>query len=147
MNARDYIRNLRARLEALEAARPAETLRITLDLVALVKLRVQTRGENFRETPFAPYTSGYARQRAKAGYQVGYVDFTRTGRLWASVRPEVVKNEPGRTLIQVTARTADDQDKLRGARRKRGNILLPSEKEIEIARRSNRERIRKHLKI
>ena len=147
MNARDFIRNLRARLEALEANRPAETLRITLDLVALVKLRVQTRGQSAAGPLFAPYTPGYARQRAKAGYQVGYVDFTRTGRLWASVRPELVRSEMGRTLIEVTARTSEDRDKLRGARRKRGNILLPNEKEIAIAARGNRERIRKYLKF
>lgn len=145
MKARDFSRKIRANLAAMRANRPAETLRVTLDLIALVRLRVQSEGKDYREQDFEPYTPGYARQRAKAGYQVGYVDFTRTGRLWASVQPEVTAQSGDVLQIRVAPQGQDNVDKARGARRKRGNILLPSDSEVAIARAANQERVRKYF--
>jgi len=145
MNPRQFIREYQARVDALNANRAAEVGRVTFDLLAQVRLRVQSQGQNFRGQPFAPYTRDYAHRRAKAGYQVGYVDFTRTGRLWASVRPTVVDETRTAVTVQVAASTATDRDKLRGAVRKRGNILTPSKDEIAIAAESNRRRILKYL--
>lgn len=145
MDARAYAAKIRAGIQAMRANRAAETLRVTLDLIALVRLRVQAEGRDYREMDFAPYTPGYARQRAKAGYQADYVDFTRTGRLWASVQPEVTAQAGDTLEILVSPKGQDNQDKARGARRKRGNILLPSEAEVAIARAANAERIRKYF--
>lgn len=147
MTARDFSATLRTRIAALNANRAAEVLRITFDLLALVKLRIQTSGENFREAQFPPYTRQYANRRAKAGYQVGYVDFTVSGDLWRNVRPEVIANTDTITEVEVTARDSGNQNKLRGAVEKRGNILLPSQREIALAGEANRERIRKYLTI
>lgn len=147
MKAKQIAEKIRANIAALRANQAQETLRVTLDLIALVRLRVQTEGKDYQEQDFDPYTPGYARRRAKAGYQVGYVDFTRTGRLWASVQPEVQAQGGDVVSIQVAPRGQDNVDKARGARAKRGNILLPSESEVDIARQSNRERIRKYLAI
>lgn len=146
MTPNEFKAEMKSRLNRLKANRDADVLRISFDLIAQVRLRVQTSGENYLDRPFNPYTPGYSKQRAKSGYQVGYVDFTRTGRLWASIRPEVISRTENVTTVETTARTAQDVNKLLGARRKRGNILLPSQGEIEIAREANRQRVLKYLR-
>lgn len=145
MTADQYSADLRARIRAMRANRPQDVLRITFDLIGQIRLRVQSSGEDFRGRPFDPYTPDYAKQRAKAGYQVGYVDLTRTGRLWASVRPEVIQSTQESTTVEVAPRGQDNVDKARGQVRKRGNIILPSDEELNIAAQANRERIRKYL--
>jgi len=143
--ARQWVQDRIEAMRRLRENRPAETLRIAFDLNAAVQLRIQTRGQNFQERSFPPYTPGYAKRRAKAGFQVGYVDFTRTGRLWASVQPQLVQDTAEKTVVVTTARTPRDQDKLRGARRKRGNILQPSQKELDLANAANEERLLKYF--
>lgn len=139
--ANDYAR----RFAEMSANRDQDALLIALEIKALVQLRIQTRGYNFEETPFVPYTSQYAKRRKKEGYQVEYVDFTKTGRLWANVRPEVTQSTPTFTRVEITARDNRSQSKLQGAARKRGNILLISSKEEEILRRLNQDRINRYF--
>jgi len=127
--------------------READATRIALDQVALIKLRIQTRGESYSGAKFEPYVPPYAKQRVKGGYQAGYVDFTRTGRFWANIRPRVESSTVFSTTIVIEG--AEDRAKLiaKGAERKRGNILRPSASEIELARKANRERIQKYMKL
>ena len=142
MTADEYKRNLREARLRLAAERPREALRITLDLMALVKLRIQTSGRDSNERRFAPYTGQYAKYgRQRKGYQSQYVDFTRTGRLWASVVPRVARNTSAATEILVAPRDAENAAKLAGQVAKRGNILIPTEQELEAARAANLERI------
>lgn len=146
-DARDFANDYRNRAAALRANRTAETLTITLDLIGQIRLRIQTEGEDYQNTPFAPYVPGYAKQRARAGYQVGHVDFTRTGALMRSIQPQVIKEDQDSTTIEVAPRGADNEIKAIGAVRKRGNITLPSDDEIAIAAESNTRRLKKYLGI
>lgn len=127
--------------------REAEVLRIALDQLALTKLRIQTKGQNFNEQPFAPYTPEYKKNRQAAGYQVGYVDFTRTGRLWANVQPRIVASNIFSATVQIEGQEQRSKDIIRGAERKRGNILQPSKAEIELTRQANRRRVLKAFGI
>lgn len=127
--------------------REAEVLRIALDQLALTKLRIQTKGQNFNEQPFAPYTPAYKKNRQAAGYQVGYVDFTRTGRLWANVQPRIVASNIFSATVQIEGQEQRSKDIIRGAERKRGNILQPSKAEIELTRQANRRRVLKAFGI
>lgn len=145
MTPDQFERLQRSRLEALAANRERDCLRITNDLLGQIRLRVQTTGENYLEQSFAPYTEQYANRRAKLGYQTGYVDFTRTGRAWASVRPETIDRTDRSVTVQVASRTAQDRVKFQGAVRKRGNLLLPSKSEIDIAQEANRARILQYI--
>ena len=145
MTPREYISLMRGNLEAMNANRDQEVMIIAFDLTALVKQRVQTSGLDSSEQPFSPYTPEYAKYRAKGGYQVGYVDFTVSGRLWASIRPRVIRSDKYSTTIEVTTRDEHNQDILKGASIKRGNIIYPSLTEIGIAAQANRERIQKYL--
>lgn len=135
------IERLRQIKADLIANREAELMRIALDQIALVKLRVQSSGLNSNEVPFEDYTPDYKRSRAKAGYQVGYVDFTRTGKLWAGIVPVVVESSLYKTVIEFRANGERGEKILQGAKRKRGNITQPSKSEIQMARDANRQRI------
>lgn len=141
------IQRIRQVKHNLEVAREAEATRIVLDQIALTKLRVQTKGQNSENQPFSPYVPAYAKERKKAGYQVGYVDFTRTGQMWAAVRPQTVNVTVFSATIAVTAANQRAADIIRGAYQKRGNITAPSREEIELSRRANRERVSKAFRI
>lgn len=146
-NVKDVARRLIANLQELRRNQKAETFRISLDLIALVRLRIQTTGEDFTNAPFAPYTPGYADQRALAGYQIDHVDFTRTGALMASLQPIVERVQSDVITIAIGPTGQDNIDKYEGAQSKRGNIFLPSQDEIAIVGQSNVERISKYLII
>lgn len=147
MRADEVIRRLRENLERFKQEREEQTLRITNDLAALVKLRIQTSGRNFQGSPFAPYTPEYSQTRSNAGFQTGYVDFTRTGRLMANIQARVVEVSEGKTRVEIAPDRQENFDKLRGALKKRGNILRPSADEIALAADANRERIAKIFEI
>lgn len=123
--------------------RENEALRISFDQIALTKLRIQSKGQDFNERPFAPYVPAYAKERKASGYQVGYVDFTRTGRLMAAIRPRIESSDIFSATVVIEGSDQRSKDIIAGAARKRGNILQPSKSEIEFVRQANRERILK----
>ena len=141
------LQQIRQIKQRLTSDREAESLRISLDLLALMKLRIQTEGKNSDEVAFLPYTPAYAKERKSAGYQVGYVDFTRTGRLWANVKPRVESSSVYSATVVIEGGEQRSKDIIAGAARKRGNILQPSRAEIELVRKANRQRILKAFGI
>lgn len=140
MTSEALISSLRRFLDDLNGQEmERKVLRASFDLVAAVSDRVQNSGTNRNDQPFAPYTPAYAKRRQKAGFQIRKVDYTRTGRLWGSITPEVVQNRDGVVVVEVAPRGTDNEVKLlgRGAvnPRKdgvsRGLITLPSDQELE----------------
>ena len=121
--------------------REREVTLIALDQLALTKLRIQKEGKDSNESPFAPYTPGYKKERGAAGYQVGYVDFTRTGRLWANVQPRITASDIFSATVVIEGSEQRSKDIVAGAAKKRGNILQPSKAEIEFTRQANRRRV------
>lgn len=129
------------------ANRETDALKIASDLKALVQLRIQTKGEDSQGGTFAPYTSAYKKYGREAqGYQSGYFDFTRTGRAFANISPQVIENNPNSTTVQVTGRSQETINKLAGQVSKRGNILTPNKAEIRITSQANANRILKYIK-
>ena len=145
MTSDEYIAKTRQQLALLNANRPAETLKLALDLKAFVQLRIQTSGRNAAGSRFAPYTPAYSLTRQKKGRQAGYFDWTDSGRAWNSIRPQLIASDESTTTYIVKASNGGDQAKLDGQARKRGNILTPSQDEINIAKQANNERVRKYL--
>ena len=139
--AEDYAR----RFAEMSANRDRDALNIALEVKALVQLRIQTTGQNFEEVLFSPYTPAYTRNRQKAGYQTEYVDFTRSGNLWANVRPEVVESTDVKSVVEITARDDRNQVKLQGAVKKRGNILLVSQSEADLIAQLNQQRVQRYF--
>ena len=127
--------------------READALRIAFDLTALIKLRIQTSGKDASGSAFADYVPAYAKERKNSGYQVGYVDFTRTGRLFANIAPRVENSNVFSATVVIEGSDQRSKDIVKGAARKRGNILQASESEIELARSANRSRLEKYLNL
>lgn len=147
MNASDFATKIRSNLAQLRANREAEVKRIAFDLTALIKLRIQGSGENYLNTKFRPYNVDYAKEREKAGFQIKYVDYTRTGRMWTSVYPDTDENSASVTVV-ITAHGDDNIKKVKSAvYHKRGNILRPSREELDLAEQANNARVRKYLQI
>lgn len=140
------IREFRAKIAKMQESHIEDCLATANDGIAMVKLRIQTSGLDKNSSPFAPYTSPYAKWRQNKGYQVGYVDFTVTGRLWANVRPFISSQVPGAITIQVKASNAGDQKKIDGAFKKRGNILLNTPDEERILTLTHAQRRAKRMK-
>lgn len=108
-------------------------LRIAKDLKAQVQLRVQTSGLNSEGRPFEPYVPRYKAQRKKKGFQPFYFDMTRSGEYWADVKEEVVNSNPNEVTIQIGPTRQNNINKALGQVKKRGNILIPSDEELELA--------------
>jgi hypothetical protein len=135
MDAEFFIRDIEVRLNQIRAEREQNILRLSLDFIGLVRLRIRSRGVNFEEQPFTPYSDSYARQREKEGYQSKRVDFTKTGAMLNSITPTIIRSLEGTTIVQIKARDQNQQDKLnfqvtKLQRAPRGNILKPTQKEI-----------------
>ena len=146
MTAAQTAAKIRQNLADLRANRERELQIIGADLSTLIKLRIQGSGENYLNTKFSPYAPGYAKQRQKKGFQTSHVDFTRTGRLWTSVYPDVQGNSAVMTVV-ISAHGQDNIDKVEGAVKKRGNILRPSQEELDLAEQANNARVQKYLQI
>lgn len=127
--------------------READALRIGLDLTALIKLRIQTTGRDADLQAFVPYTPFTRRDRAIKGYQVGYVDFTQTGRLWANIAPRIESSNVFSATVVIEGRDKYSKDIIEKSAPKRGNITRASKEEIELARAANRSRIEKYFNL
>ena len=130
----------------LATNRQADVLRIATDLKGLVAFRVQSSGQDFRGMQFKPYSKRRVQERKLRGLQVQHVDYTDYGRLWNAVRPYVIENTPTQTVVSITALPQSEQDKLQSAvRQGRGNILIPSKTELDLAEKANQARIDNYL--
>ena len=133
MNVFEFSIKLKASIELLAATQAEDALLTSLDLLALWKRRIQTTGQTSTGAPFAAYSTAYAKYRAKKGLQTSFFDFTVTGRGMASIRPEILSQRVGEVIIRIKASNPGDQVKLDGQEYKRGNILTPSQAEINLA--------------
>lgn len=127
--------------------REAEVMKMALDGLALVKLRIQTKGQSADGPQFAPYVPSYAAERKKAGYQIGFVDYTRTGQFWASIRPRVEESDLFKTVVVIGATNARGAEILQDAEPKRGNLLQFSKEEINLLEDLNKRRVEKYIKF
>ena len=111
-------------------------LAIAFDVSALIKLRIQTTGENSQNQKLPYYTPFTVKSRKAKGYQVGYVDYTQTGQLWASVGPRLISEGGGLCKVVIESRNQRGKDILTKAESKWGNLLLASDEELKIAQES-----------
>ena len=147
MTSEEFIARLEQTRQNLINQRPQEVLIMSFDLLALIKSRIQARGEDYKGGQFAPYTLGYKKTRDKGGYQTGYVDLTVSGRMWANTRPEITDNSDDSTSVEIKGGNNLTQAKLSGQFSKRGNVLTPSKGELILVQQVNYERLRKALAI
>lgn len=148
MTIREYISRLKQSRANIAKERNNDALKIALDATTLVKLRIQQRGENADGQQYEGYTPDYGKLgRKEQGYQADYVDFTRTGRMWANTLPKITAEKDNSITVEIRARDAENEAKQQGQFKKRGNILELSESEVAILQETNKQRIIKRLEI
>lgn len=121
--------------------REREVVGIALDQIALMKLRVQGTGIQDNGQPFAPYSPKYARERARRGFQVGFVDYTRTGQFFASITPRVTESGVFTATVVIEPNNERGVKIIRAAFRRNGRLVTANSRaEIEQVKRWNIER-------
>ena len=157
----------------LIATRPEEAKRIGNDVLALVKRRVQLKGETATGEQFEKYSQAVvpfwffndknivasAKEKLSKNYFASYEDFRRannrqvahydatlTGEMMRSLQVEVVKHGKTKTEIEFVPRTSAGKDKLgwQDDRNKRAT-LEPSKSELALAGKANLKRVEKIL--
>jgi len=110
-------------------------LAATNDVLALVKLRIEKKGENFEGQSFSPYSSSYADFRQSQGSQTGYKDFSLTTRMLTNVTVKEVQITGERAILEITTLDEDEErEKLDGNSAREGvPILAPNRDEINLA--------------
>lgn len=145
MTVDEYVIQMKERLAQMAANRADDAKQMAFDLKAAIQLRIQTEGVNYEEVKFSPYSPQHTKTRQDKGYQTEYVDFTMTGELWNDIQPRVTAETETSTTVTITANRSLNQNKLRGFVNKRGNILLPTEREIQLLNILNQRRINKYI--
>lgn len=146
MTDKEFIAAIRAARAELQETLPAEALRMAQDGLTLTKGRVQRSGINAEGQSYEGYSPIYAKYgRLALGYQADYVDFTRRGRMWASIQPFLIESRPNYVEVEIKAADDENQTKLNGQFAKRGNILEWDEQTVEAVRAANNLRVEKIL--
>lgn len=141
MDSKAVIRGFENFLNEYSKDKEAFALEVTVLVKEFVRDRVQNSGVSSEGSPFAPYTPSYAKQRAKQGYQVRKVDYTRTGQLWGNVTAKIESTTETSVTTGFGPRTPENVMKITGPGalkpRKdgvsRGLIIRPSQEELEDA--------------
>lgn len=74
---------------------------------------------------------GYKKFRELNGLQSGFVDFSFSGRMWANIKIKSDQSEHNQGIVRIGATTEEDNKKLEGNTKRRGDILKLSKSEIE----------------
>ena len=137
--------NITKKIRNYKLRRQQIALRNALNLKAIVQYRIQTSGQDSDGQAFEEYTPSYKATRQRKGRQIAYFDWTDTGQGWASIFPQVQTVNANQVVIEIKPRDAENQKKLNGAFRKRGNLLLPSKREVTTVERAWVEDIAREL--
>jgi hypothetical protein len=79
---------------------------------------------------------GYKEFRQLNDLQTGFVDFSFSGRMWANIKIKSDQSEHNSGIVRIGATTEEDNKKLEGNTKRRGDILKLSKSEIENINRS-----------
>jgi len=125
----EFNKNFKRMMEEMAAQQAADALQVSLDLAALVKLRIQESGQDASGVPFATYTTPYEKVRSNRGRQIEHFDFLFTGEAWRSFTPQVTAQSLGVVEMEVAFR-GKNRAKAEGQYKKRGNFVTPTDEEI-----------------
>ena len=141
MSIDEHMAKLKAGLADLARTQVQDAVLTTQDMIGFVKLRLAEGGGNARGSQFTDYSPIYSKKRAEKGLQTGFKDFNVTGRLYASILPEVKATQLGEVHVDIVPRGADNQAKVAGQfAREKTNILTPSPSEIADATQAHQSR-------
>lgn len=87
------------------------------------------------------FFASYRDWRVVNNLQVRFKNFSFTNRMWNSLRPVVEEQKPGRAVITIKARSQKEEDKVKFANAKHGDILALSKDERDLVTELNNDRI------
>lgn len=90
--------------------------------------RTNNEGKKIR---LAVLDGGYKEFRQLNDLQTGFVDFSFSGRMWANIKIKSDQSEHSNGVVRIGATTDEDNKKLEGNTRRKGDILKLSANEIE----------------
>ena len=140
MTVDDAENRLKSALAQLAETQVQDCLLTTLDMIAFVKLRLAEDGGRADGSDFTFYSVKHSITRTNKGLQIAYKDFNMTGQLYASIKPEVKAVSLGVVEVDIIPRGIDNNDKVRGQLKRDGNILYPTEAEIDDAIQAHTQR-------
>lgn len=140
MSIDEHMAKLKAGLADLARTQVQDAVLTTQDMIGFVKLRLAEGGGNASGSQFTDYSPIYSKKRAEKGLQTGFKDFNVTGRLYASILPEVKATQLGEVHVDIVPRGSDNQAKVAGQLKLDGNILEPSQAEINDATQAHQSR-------
>lgn len=95
--------------------------------------RTNNEGKKIR---LAVLDGGYKEFRQLNDLQTGFVDFAFSGRMWENIKIKSDQSEHSNGVVRIGATTDEDNKKLEGNTRRKGDILKLSANEIESIRKS-----------
>ena len=140
MTLDEHQAKLKGVLVELARTQVGDALLTSLDMIAFVKLRLAEGGGNSQGGQFTDYSPIYSKRRQEKGLQVAHKDFNVTGQLYASIQPQVKAASLGVVEVDIIPRGADNQMKVIGQLKRDGNILQPSQQEIDDATQAHQQR-------
>lgn len=175
MDLLDFATRLKLLIEDLNASREEDSIKVAVDLSAGIRKRVSNDKVNADGTPFGQYSNAllprwffygksrtngadqkvrsgnyflsYAEFREINGLQSGDIDFLFTGEMWKNTGVVLVENNTDTCLVQIGGQTQRSQDILKWQEPKHGNIIEPSEKEINDVRSAHLERVNNKINL
>lgn len=106
------------------------------DALALIRKRIQETGVNADGSAYKPYSKSYAKYRKERGRQIGFVDFTFSGRMLGNVSlgqsGEIHAELESQNVAVIRPKSAEETEKLRKNVRMRGKILAVSKEEVKM---------------
>lgn len=109
-------------------------LNASLGITAEIETRLVETGEDGEGVRFKPYSDRYAKFRRDKGRQTDYRDFKFENNMLKNIKPTIVQDSSGVTIVEITATTPAEKEKLRyNAETVGRNILSPSVSELQTA--------------
>lgn len=146
MTLAEYRDKVRAVREDLERSKTRILAGYGFDLIALIQERIQTKGEDPYGTKLKEYSAGYlawkkAPQNTKRGKELnlgssrfsGVVDYTLTGRMWNNIGVIAQSESESSAVVTFGGKEQLSKDKLGWLAARDGEVLEPSEEELERA--------------
>lgn len=142
MGMKEHLERLQRVRRELEATKEQDALVSSLDAIAVMKLRL-AEGESPDGGPFTDYSLPYAKVRQQKGLRTDRKDFNVTGRLYASIQPEVRSASADGVTVAIAPKGQDNRDKVRGAASRGDRVVGLSEQEVKEVLAMHTERRRK----
>ena len=77
------------------------------------------------------FPASYKDWREANNLQTKFKDFKFTGRMWTSIVPKVIRQEPTKTTVEINATSEEERKKVQWMTEQQGNFLLPNPAELK----------------